>query len=279
MYNEYEKMIELIEDKRYKCKLNEKTLDYFKSLDIFDSLHIEGNTLTREAVTVFLESGVTVHGKQFKEFMEVHNYNQALELLKINLVDEKFQLTPMFIKQLHRTVSKEILDEDQCGKYRNDYVFLRGTTYVPPHWEDVPELVQNLCDYYNNWSIYDKGESRFENIISTFRKLESTHPFADGNGRTGRLMMNYLLLNNGYPFLWIDSKCRAEYLACFSSMETCKEFHAKKMIEMYNFLEKYTKNERDSRSKSVALKKERMKEISNSKAFSKDEKSTEWTKE
>lgn len=257
MKDKYRNIYDDIEDLKEKFPLNQYTLDYFKSLDIYDSLHIEGNTLSREAITVFLEEGITVHGKPFKEFLEVHNYNKALNMLKINIKDQKFELTPMFIRQLHKTVSSEILEEKYCGNYRDDFVFLRGSTYVPPHYEDVPKLVEELCENYNKWNSFS-DETRFENIISTFRKLESIHPFVDGNGRTGRLMMNYLLLNNGYPFLWIDSEHRVEYLQSFETREACKKFHAERMIEMYNFLEKH--NPKYSILSSVEEKKKEIEE-------------------
>lgn len=230
-------MVDLIETKKDKLKLSKRQLDYLLSLDIYDSLHIEGNTLTRNDITAFLDNGVTIHGKPFKEFMEVHNYNKAQNWIKSRIVDEQFKLDPIFIKTLHKMISSEILEDEFCGKYRNDQIFLKGVSYVPPYWEDVPAMVQELCEYYNNFEESYK-QSRFECTILTFRRFESIHPFFDGNGRTGRLLMNFLLLNNGYPFIWIEADKRAEYLDSFSSKEKSIRFHSIRMLEMFDFIEK-----------------------------------------
>lgn len=56
--------------------------------------------------------------------------------------------------------------------------------YTPPYWSDVPRLVEELCDHYNDRDGSDYT-TRFENIITVFRELESVHPFFDGNGRQG----------------------------------------------------------------------------------------------
>lgn len=239
-FDRYKSIVDEIEDKKEKLKLDERQLDWLMSLEIYDSLHIEGNTLTRSAITAFLDNGVTVHGKPFKEFLEVRNYEKAQGWLKARLLDDEFILNSIFIKTLHGIVARDTLEDCECGRYRDDQVYLKGASYLPPFWEDVPVLVDDLCEYYNNW-LPDGMETRFENIIFTFRKLESVHPFFDGNGRTGRLLMNFLLLRNNYPFLWIKSELREEYLSCFGSKELCLEFHAHRAMETFEMIKKVRK--------------------------------------
>lgn len=244
----YVDKIDMIEKLKAKYKISDMQLDYLKSLDVYDSLHIEGNTLSRSVITAFLENGITVHNKPFKEFLEVKDYSNTLSFLRRN-VDKLFILTPMFIKSIHRTVTQGLfsIEEDRfCGGYRDDAVFLRGSVYVPPYWEEVPKLVEEVCEKYNGWTGNDYT-TRFENIITTYRMLESVHPFFDGNGRTGRIIMNYLLLCNDYPFLWIPSIKREGYLKSFSHLDDCIEFHADCLLNVFDLLagKKYGKDMED----------------------------------
>lgn len=227
-------LTELIENLKENQQLSEVELDYFRSLDVYDSIHIEGNSLTRTEVTAFLENGITIHGKPFKDFLECKNYEKALSVLKLNL-NGGFELTEFFIKSLHKLVTSGIIDDEFVGKYRKEQVVIRGSSWLPPGWTEVPENMRKVVQIYNDWDA--NTETRFENIIRTMYEFERAHPFIDGNGRTGRLLMNYLLLRNGYPFMWINSVYRAEYLQSFKSWEQCLTFHADRMLTMFRVLD------------------------------------------
>lgn len=227
-------LTELIENLKEDLPLSEVELEYLKSLDVYDSIHIEGNSLTRTEVTAFLETGITIHGKPFKDFLECKNYEKALGVLKLNLhVD--FELTEFFIKGLHKLVTFGVLDDEFVGKYRREQVVIRGSSWLPPGWTEVPESMQRVVQIYNDWD--SSAETRFENIVRVMYEFERTHPFIDGNGRTGRLLMNFLLLKNGYPFMWINSVYREEYLRSFSSWEQSLAFHAGRMLTMFKVLD------------------------------------------
>ncbi len=126
------------------------------------------------------------------------------------------------------------MEIEYCGNYRDDAVFLRTSSYIPPDAVEIPNLIVELCCYYNDFNI--ESQTRFENIIETYYRFEKIHPFFDGNGRTGRLLMNYLLILNGYSFLWINSELRSEYLASFEDNRLCLDFHADRMLEIYQAL-------------------------------------------
>lgn len=88
--------IDLIEKLHDDFQLNQEELTYLRSLDLYDSIHIEGNTLTRKEVTDFLLHNITVRNKPLKEYLECKNYNTAHEFLKNNITND-FELTPLFI--------------------------------------------------------------------------------------------------------------------------------------------------------------------------------------
>ena len=162
--------------------------------------------------------------------MECKNYGKALDLLVINM-NEDFTLTTMFIRSLHKLLMSNVIDDEYTGNYRKEQVGVRGSTHLPPWWTEIPDLMQKVVGIYNEWD--GEEETRFENIIRTMYQFERIHPFIDGNGRPGRILLNYLLLANGYSFMWINAEYRAEYFESFASWKTCLEFHANRMFTKY----------------------------------------------
>lgn len=109
------------------------------------------------------------------------------------------------------------------------------TDYIPPIETFVPEYMKELCDMYAKPLEFS---TQFERICEFKRNFERIHPFADGNGRTGRFMMNLLLMQNGYLPITIKEDERAEYFESIENNTFC-EFAAKKEVEALNmFLEK-----------------------------------------
>lgn len=214
---ELRKSLALIEElKESEPELSESELEYLKSLDIYDSLCMVGSPLTRAEVTRFLETGLTMHGKPFKYFQDCEYYSEALELLKVDM-DEDFTLTMTFVQGLQGLVTNGTLTDDCEKEPVTGGVDLAG-----------------IVDIYNNWN--EEKETRFENIVRTVYRLEKSCPFREGNYRTGRLLMNYLLLVNGYIFLWINSAYKEEYLKCFAGLESWLMFHTNRILIMYEMM-------------------------------------------
>ena len=156
----------------------------------YNSNGIEGNTLTLRETQVVLE-GITVGGKSIKEHLEAINHEKAILFLD-DLVKDNEPISEWNIKNIHQLILKDI-DNENAGRYRKENVTIKGATHIPPDYLKVPELMEKLILTYNTWNEYHP-------IIQAallHGELVKIHPFVDGNGRTSRLLMNLVLMNNG----------------------------------------------------------------------------------
>ncbi len=167
----------------------------------YSSNALEGNTLTETETKVILEDGITVGGKSVREHMEALGHRDALSYLFTACsggYNEKV------ICELHRLFYFRI-DENNAGAYRRENVIITGTNYLPPDSDDVPNLMSKFCNY-------DKSQHPIEHAALAHQELVNIHPFVDGNGRTARLLMNLILLGNGYPIIVIPPIYRGRYI-------------------------------------------------------------------
>lgn len=224
-----------------------KVSEHFMDLDVHYSTALEGNSLTLAEVSVFIDSGITVHGKKFKDYMEVHNYNDTLTWLKKNIHNNDLELSLLLIKQIHKmTTEGTVYTEDGenfSGRFRNDYVFIKTTTHVPPHWEDIEERLEDAIDNY--YYCINSGYSVFEAACNFHREYERIHPFFDGNGRSGRILLNLLLVQDGYPYLTIKTEDRTDY---FDSIENNDFYNFAKGILYRDYAEYLPAAELESNS-------------------------------
>jgi len=161
---------------------------------IYNSNAIEGNTLTLRETQLILETGLTIGGKSLREHFEVINHRDAIQYVE-SLVTRKEAISAFHVRQIHHLVLKEI-DSENAGQYRQLPVRIAGSTHQPPEaWE--------LTHLMNEWSDWLNGSAQQEDPIIraalAHHRLTAIHPFIDGNGRTARLVMNLLLMRDGYP--------------------------------------------------------------------------------
>lgn len=227
----------MIDEEIFKNKeVLKKFSEHYMDMDIHNSTALEGNTLTRAEVSVFLEEGITVHGKSFKDHVEVHNYSETLKWLKKNIHNKELELSHMLIKQIHKMVTDGTVFNENgdnfSGKYRDDYVFLRTTAYIPPRYDEIEFLLDEQIEGY--YKKLDSGYSVFQAACDFHREFERIHPFFDGNGRTGRILLNLLIIQDGYPYLTIEAGKRAEY---FEALEQNRFYEFAKEIMEANYQE------------------------------------------
>lgn len=177
----------------------------------YSSNAIEGNTLTRLETAEVLEKGLkaTIPGKPLKDQIEAINHKKALELIKILAKKRKGHqfITEDDIRRIHQTILKSINDS-WAGRYRQIPVFVKGVEVEFPPSEKVPSLMKEfVC-----WLESQQETHPVRVAADAHFKLVSIHPFVDGNGRTGRLLMNLILLLNGYPLTIIKNEERIAYL-------------------------------------------------------------------
>ena len=181
--------------------------DYLEDLITRSTYHsnaIEGNTLTYAETYAILynDNRFKIEGKEPREIYETINHKRALELLFNNLQNSK-ELDERLIKKLNEIINRDIKDTEG---YRTVQVFIQGSEHIPPEPEKIPNLM--LYHIYN----YNHDEQDiFSKIAKYHIEFEKIHPFEDGNGRTGRLLINYELLKNDLPPVVIAKEDRVKY--------------------------------------------------------------------
>ncbi len=183
----------------------ENRYEVFCSLFAYDSTGIEGNTLTFEETSHLLFEGIVPKEKSLREIHEVLNHKKAFDYM----LKYKEDLTKEFILWLHKLVVENTLREDlvsQTGKYRTVQVFIGRS--IPPKSHEVPNKMASLLRWYST----NKMKLHPLVLASHFHtEFEKIHPFVDGNGRVGRLLMNFILHKNKYPMVNIPKKNRFRY--------------------------------------------------------------------
>lgn len=183
----------------------------------YNSNGIEGNTLTLRETQVVLE-GITVGGKSIKEHLEAINHEKAILFLD-DLVKDNEPISEWNIKNIHQLILKDI-DNENAGRYRKENVTIKGATHIPLDYLKVPELMEKLILTYNTWNEYHP-------IIQAallHGELVKIHPFVDGNGRTSRLLMNLVLMNNGYNPVIIKKESRLKYYEALDKAHTTGDY-------------------------------------------------------
>jgi Fic family protein len=171
----------------------------------YHSNAIEGNTLTLRETKVALE-GITIGGKSLREHLEAVNHRDAILLLE-ELLQKDEPLTEWTIKSLHHLILKGI-DDDNAGRYRTVNVRISGAEHLPPDQLVVPQLMEHFIGWYRDEACKLHPVERAARVHSDFVKI---HPFADGNGRTSRLLMNLELMKAGYPPAVLPVERRLDY--------------------------------------------------------------------
>lgn len=182
--------------------------DWFRVELTYTSNAIEGNTLTRKETAMVVEKGLTVEGKNLKEHLEAVNHAEALRFIKKLVGKKRQKTTEKDILEVHRLILQKI-DDVNAGRYRRIAVRIAGMTGITlPNPVKVPDLMQEFISW-----LHKKNSDHPAKIASDAHfKLVSIHPFVDGNGRTARLLMNFLLMQEGYPPALIRKEDRMRYI-------------------------------------------------------------------
>lgn len=174
----------------------------------YNSNAIEGNTLTLRETDLVLK-GLTVDRKPLKDHMEAVGHKEAFDFV-CELVKENVPLSERVIKQIHSLVLAD--KKEDRGVYRRIPVRIMGAHHEPPQpYLIEPEMERLLRDYAEN----------AEHIVTKLARFhidfEGIHPFIDGNGRTGRLLVNLELMKAGYPPIDIKFADRVTYYNAFGA--------------------------------------------------------------
>ena len=170
---------------------------------IHSSTSIEGNILNRYEVEKILK-GQKVDAPQ-RDIFEVKNYQEAMYFVS-RFVQEKRKITIKTILEIHHLATKNTIEKEKCGYFRKDKVYVvsrRGSkiikvSYTGPEAKQAPKLVKDLVD----WLEKAKKGNVCPVIAAAMAHAEvaAIHPFADGNGRTARILATLILYQRGYDF-------------------------------------------------------------------------------
>lgn len=192
----------------------------------YHSNHLEGNTLTYGETKALILFGITAQGKPLKDTLEITGHNEAINWV-IDLVKGERPLTENFIRELHSLLLQDSYKESKnadgiivprkisVGKYKtstNHVETITGEIFYFATPEETPAKMFDLLNWYSE-------KTKEENVNPILVAAEfhyrfiRIHPFDDGNGRTARILMNFILMQFGFPPVIIKTEDKANYFA------------------------------------------------------------------
>lgn len=174
----------------------------------YNSNAIEGNTLTLRETAMVLNDGVTIAGKSIRDHLDIIGFKDAFHFL-FELVETHEELSERVIKDIHALV---LMGNSEKGCYRRIPVRILGAENEPTPPYLIEEEMKTLL---RNYLLKKQENHPLVAIAWLHLAFESIHPFIDGNGRTGRLLLNFELMKQGYLPVDIKFTDRERYYQCF----------------------------------------------------------------
>lgn len=183
-------------------------IDRFTVNFTYESNAIEGSSLTLKDVAIVLHEKKAVEGKDLREIYEALNTREAMQLVFGN----KLRIRGKDIIKLHKIIVKNTGVAFGYKKLPNFILGRNVRTALP---ENVEKEMRQLIDWYHE----NKGIHPLELASAFHGKFERIHPFDDGNGRVGRLLVNVILINSNYPPIIIRRTQRVSYFSCLEAFD------------------------------------------------------------
>jgi len=187
-------------------KVARNSLEALRVELIFHSNALEGNTLSLRETQLVLEGLSPPGGKTLREIYEARNHDEAFGTIE-TWITSRPPLTTLTLQDLldiHKALMRDI---DPAGGLRFGRVLIKGTPFVPPGSHRFDNLIPCMLDLAN----MDRTTHPAIKAAELHYNFVAIHPFSDGNGRTARLLMNYWLMQRGFPVTIIDVSDRADY--------------------------------------------------------------------
>ncbi len=206
--------------------LENKIMQKFRLDWNYHSNHLEGNSLTYGETKALLLFGITAQGKPLKDTLEITGHNEAIDWV-IDMVKGERPLTENFIRELHSLLLKDSYIESKnelgqivprkisSGKYKttpNHVQTITGEIFYFASPEETPAKMFDLINWYEN-QLQDNEVNPILLAAEFHYKFIRIHPFDDGNGRTARILMNFILMKFGFPPVIIKTEDKANYFA------------------------------------------------------------------
>lgn len=188
----------------------------------YNTSAIEGSTVTLRETALILFEGVAPYGKSMREIREIENHKRAFDAVLARRGD----VTKEFVCKLHRILTSGVLHDENSGCFRSVQVYVRGADFMPPKPSDVGAEFKKLMKWYR------AAKRKYHPVVvaAYFHcAFESIHPFIDFNGRAGRLLLNFILLKNGFPAVDIKDKDKARY---YDALHEYQKGNLKPFVEL-----------------------------------------------
>jgi len=195
--------------------IEKKEIEKFSIKFTYNTNRIEGSTLTLRETALLLEKGITPTRRPIEDVKET----EAHKKLFYEMLYYKKEISLATLLSWHKKLFEDTKG-DMAGKIRDYDVEISGSRYNPPYAIELQSLLVEFFDWYK------KNRKKIHPIFLAslvHLKFESIHPFGDGNGRIGRLFMNYILNKNDYPMLVIDYTQRNSYYNALEHSQTKKD--------------------------------------------------------
>jgi len=196
-----------------------------KRVDLYDQLilsltyntnRIEGSTLTEDETAAVIFRNETIKNKNLVEHLEAKNHQSAIKFL-FSYLSQKGKIDEKLILKLHSILMNGIRDD--AGFYRRHGVRIVGSNVPTANYPKVPELMEKLVKEINQ-----KHADAIDRAAHIHGRFEQIHPFSDGNGRIGRLILSAMLLKDNLPPAVIETKEKGLYLNCLRKSQLSGDF-------------------------------------------------------
>lgn len=208
------------------------------------SAGIEGNTISLPATVSIIVNGTlpSSSGVTVREFYEIENHKQAFERIATRLFNND-RLSVTIIKEIQADLTDRL--QYDKGQFKKNENMILGAEFQTAARTETPMLVSQLVDNLQYRLETAKiSDDKLLSILDTHIQFERIHPFSDGNGRTGRMIMVYSLLQEGFPPLIIEKETKAQYIEFLATQDVegffqfAKELLEKEKIRMQAFQNK-----------------------------------------
>ncbi|WP_270985537.1 Fic family protein [Campylobacter helveticus] len=203
------------------------------------STAIEGNTLSQdETASIILDNYISRAVKE-REFYEVRNYKNVLPVF-IERLESNTKIDNELIKEFHKLIMQDLIENN--GSFKKIENMIVGANFEPTKPYLVPVELKNLVDnLYYGFENAKSDEDKLRFILKSHIDFERIHPFSDGNGRTGRLLMIYSCLEQNLTPIIIPKEEKERYIACLREnnveqfVEFAKQIQIKEEVRFIKF--------------------------------------------
>ncbi len=184
-------------------EVRKKELERFAIIFTYNTNRIEGSKLSFKDTFQLLELGISPKDKPIKDIKEAEAHRKVF----YRMMAFKGELSMSVILEWHKSLFEDT-KPGIAGQIRTYQVYISNSKHIPPAPSD---LHSNISEFFKWYSAAKKSMNPVELSARAHVKFETMHPFGDGNGRVGRLIMNFILHKNGYPMLNIEYTGRRSY--------------------------------------------------------------------